>query len=627
VATLVLLAVVVLGLGACGRDSAVGSGETTRRPPNILFILIDDMGFNDLGANGNPDVRTPNLDQFAAQGVRFTRNYVDSTCAATRAGVLTGTPPAARGFRPAGLGISPDIITLPEALRAAGYSTHHVGKWHLGHATSLAWPLQQGFDEFFGFLDQLLLRGPHRQGKLKWSRPTYRSPWLQEGNSGPRPFEGHLSDILLARAIDVIRSASASDQPWFLNYWMYAPHTPLEPADRFADGYPRTPRGRYLALLEQLDAAVGSLLDALAASGAGANTLVMIASDNGGTNSELNNNAPYFGDKAAFLEGGVRTPLLVRWPGVLPRGQVHPTSVSYLDYYPTLVAAAGGDLPAGLPGTDLRQRLVSAGGLERPLFWESGSSENRSWGVLSADGDWRLSQFFTGDIHLAHLARDASGEENVAARYPDVVARLSREFLSQRDRARRLSLTTGVLGENGRARLSGEDLQRAPGFGGHTFAIALEPAATAASTAGSGLQTVAFQRGQWALRQSGDRLLVEINGLTLAGPAPVAGACTAVIVTSAFDRSYLFKSANRSLIELYLDGKRVARRVVEAMPVAPRDDYLQPTYIGQDDRGGNRYRGRLGAPLILNQHIVDQPRPGADLPGSVAALSGELCDR
>jgi hypothetical protein len=180
---------------------------------------------------------------------------------------------------------------------------------------------------------------------------------------------------------------------------------------------------------------------------------------------------------------------------------------------------------------------------------------------------------------------------------------------------------------NGRARLSGEDLQRAPGFGGHTFAIGLEPAARAGSTVQSGLQTIALQRGQWSLRQSGNRLLVEINGVRLEGPAPDAGACTAVIVTSAFDRSYLFKTANRSLIELYLNGNRVARRLIEAIPAAPRDDYLPATYIGQDDDGGHPYRGRLGVPLILNQHIVAATRPGADLPGSVSALSAEVCAR
>ena len=188
-------------------------GSSGGTPPNILFILIDDMGYNDLGANGNPGVSAPHLDALAAEEVRFTRNYVDSTCSSTRAGILTGTTPAARGFRPRGLGISPVIVTLPEALRAAGYSTHHIGKWHVGYASKLSWPTAQGFDHFFGFLNQFLLRGPHVEGQFKLARPTYRNPWLQEQAQWPVRHKGHLAET---RPVNIRDSkyACLSGIPW-----------------------------------------------------------------------------------------------------------------------------------------------------------------------------------------------------------------------------------------------------------------------------------------------------------------------------------------------------------------------------------------------------------------------------
>ena len=159
-------------------ESSIVAGVTNAdRPPNILFIIIDDMGYNDLGANGNASVRTPNLDYLASEGVRFTRNYVNSSCTVTRAGILLGVQPGSHGFRPDAMGYSPEAITLLETLREAGYSTHLIGKWHVGFLSKLAWPTQQGFDTFFGFLAQrpLFMKAvyaPHLlfAGREKFSR-------------------------------------------------------------------------------------------------------------------------------------------------------------------------------------------------------------------------------------------------------------------------------------------------------------------------------------------------------------------------------------------------------------------------------------------------------------------------
>jgi hypothetical protein len=149
VAALVLLAFSGILYGADSSDRTRVEGS--EKPPNILFIVIDDMGYNDLAANGNPSVNTPNLDRLASEGARFTRNYVNSSCTVMRAGIMLGMQPEVHGFRADAIGISPEAITLPETLRLAGYSTHHIGKWHLGFLSKLAWPTRQGFDSSFVF--------------------------------------------------------------------------------------------------------------------------------------------------------------------------------------------------------------------------------------------------------------------------------------------------------------------------------------------------------------------------------------------------------------------------------------------------------------------------------------------
>ena len=187
---LLLLCVMATGLlvGACGSDRDAVGATTVSAKPNIVLILLDDMGFNDLGANGNTAVTTPNLDKLASEGVRFTRHYTDSTCTASRIGIMTGMSPAKQGFRPDNLGLSPELSTLSEMLQEAGYSTHHIGKWHIGFASKLAWPKAQGFDSFFGFLNQFLLKDPHQAGAWTMAKPTYHNPWLQQDDQAPTQY-------------------------------------------------------------------------------------------------------------------------------------------------------------------------------------------------------------------------------------------------------------------------------------------------------------------------------------------------------------------------------------------------------------------------------------------------------
>jgi arylsulfatase A-like enzyme len=613
----VLALAVLSAVLSCASNTA--DQGATRQQPNILFILVDDLGFNDLGVYGGENVPSPNLDRFAREGVRFTRNYVDSTCAASRAGMLTGTPPASRGFRPAGLGISPEFTTLPEALAQAGYTTHHVGKWHLGHASRLAWPTAQGFDDFFGFLNHNYLRGLQQTGA--WHRPDYQDPWLQERDDSPRQYKGHLSDLLLGRVLSFLKSPDLNGQPWFLNYWMFAPHRPIQPAPRFSRRHPDSPEGRYLALLEQMDDGIGQVLQTLEASGQADNTLVLIASDNGGTNRYRDSNAPFRGEKWTYLEGGVRTPLLIRWPDNFAGGSVFSRPVSYLDYMPTLLAAAGAAVPGGLQGRDLRQVIAADEAMNHALFWDSGNSTTHAWAALSADGNWRLSKFFIGDRVLNDLAGDPAGAVDVSARHPQIVADMQAEFINWRHRQRRVMVNYQLLDDGGRALLSGESLQRAPGYGGRSFAIAVEPNVEAQN--GSS-QVIALQPRYWQLGQAGSRLQLEILGVTLEAKALPPGVCSSVIVTSRYERERMSGAKPEGIIELFVNGERVASKHVQN-PAVPEDDFLQPTWIGQNADGDHRFQGRMGMPLLFNERLRADSESNPEVGNAISPVARGLC--
>ena len=608
-------------ISSCSPSDDSGDGVSTSEQPNIVLIVIDDMGYNDLGANGNTQVSTPNLDRRASQGVRFTRHYTDSTCTVTRVGIMTGMEPAVHGFRANNLGISPEVVTLPEALQSAGYSTHHVGKWHIGFESRLAWPTQQGFDTFFGFLDQHLLRGPHADGKWKIGGTTYHNPWLQHQSDWPTKHDGHLSEILTDHAVDFIESRKNSDRPWFLNFWTYAPHAPIQPMAKFASKYPDTPKGKYLAFLEQVDDTVGRVLKSLDDNGLGDNTLVLVASDNGGTNAQMDNNFPFKGRKMTFYEGGVRTPLIMRWPGRVAAGEAVDEVVSYLDYFPTLASVAGAQIPAHLAGRNLIDVAQNDADPAGSLYWELSNAKVTSWAVLSKDARWRMSHDFFDNTTLNDLADRPAGDQNVLASYPEVAEDLRRDYLAWRRASRKVAVDYEPIAANGRARLSGNSLQRAPGYSGHTFAIAVTPYKP---TAPGGPQVIAYQRNQWQLYLSGSRLHLVLNGIELDAPAPEAGACSTILVTSHFKQAYTKRSKKSAMVELYVNGMREAE-FRSGDPKIPIDDHLNPTFIGQDEHGERVFRGELGRPVILNERLVPEDENNGKTLNGITPVENILC--
>lgn len=615
--TFALIALIVVGC----------SGGDEPRQPNILLLYLDDLGFNDLGVYGSREADTPNLDAFAQQGVVFKRHYADSTCSPSRAALLTGMFPARLGYAPDGPGISPQTPTLPKELARLGYTTHHVGKWHLGHISPLAWPDAVGFDTWFGFLSQWLMRGPyeHPHREDSYASPTYIDPWLDGHDRSPQQYKGHLSDILAEHTKKLIREGSRQDQPWFINHWFYLPHTPIQPAPRYAEKFEDTGRGRSLAMLAQLDDTIAGLLAVLEETGQSSNTIVIIAGDNGGANIHRDNNWPYFGKKADFLEGGIRTPMIIRWPGVVPARSVidHPTSVT--DLMPTIIRAANGEPPEKIDGFDLMPLIVD--GKKPPartLYWEAQIRDQYSLGVLSEDGRWRLSSYFLNWPHehgwvLNDLEADPSGTVNSAEEYPEIAQALLEQYKNWFRDAHSLELRYTKGDQPSYAMVTGDDLQRSPWFGPFTFAIALH------SQTGEmgGAEKIVFQEGVWDMElHSGKRQLrLRVGDYDLGGQLGDGSQCQSVVFAGDFHRRVTNWQGNdnRLVARLYVNG--ILSDTLEAEGFLDVVDGLpNPTVIGSAPDGGMAFKGKLGQPMFFNVMASEKNYL------SPADLHKELCD-
>ncbi|WP_206109253.1 sulfatase [Paenibacillus sp. HB172176] len=441
--------------------------EMTHRRPNMILILMDDMGWMDLGCYGSSFYETPNLDRLAAEGMTFRDAYAACpVCSPTRASIMSGKYPATLGItnyigalqEKGKLLGAPYVDHLPlseksvaAALRDGGYRTWHVGKWHLG--ASPYYPQHHGFDVNIG--------GNHfGQPKSGYFSP-YHLEHLEDGPQGE-----YLTDRLTDEAIALL--SEQSDRPFFLHLAHYAVHTPIQaPSEElvlkyerkaeamglkqkqiFAEGelFPAEHKkdqrlmrrlvqsdGRYAAMIENLDHNIGRLLDALDQSGQADNTLILFTSDNGGLSSAEGSptcNAPLQEGKGWMYEGGVREPLIVKWPGVTQPGRICEAPVTSPDFYPTLLEAAG--LPL-LPeqhrdGVSILPLLQGAEALEREsIFWHYPHYGNQGGtpGSSIRMGDYKLIEFFEdGRLELYHLRDDISEEHNLAQREPQLAAKL-----------------------------------------------------------------------------------------------------------------------------------------------------------------------------------------------------------
>ena len=592
-----------------------GCAEEPESSPNLLLIVADDLGYGDLASFGGEGAGTPHLDALAREGVRFTRHYTESTCAPSRAALLTGRYPARLGFRPGARGISPQVPTLARTLREAGYSTHQLGKWHLGDVPA-ALPMQQGYDSWYGFQVPWLAGGEAGAGL------RYRDPRLAEGSAPPERRPGHLTSLLTDRAVALVSSPD-QDRPWFLELSYFAPHAPAEPAPEWASRHPDTPAGRHRALVEQLDAELGRLLAALEESGRAGDTLVVFVSDNGGEEPGFPNNAPFEGRKNSHFEGGVRTPLLLRWPGVLPAGAEVNAPAAIFDLFPTLVAAAGAPLPEGLDGRDLAPLAEGEVLPERMLFWEQYGPDERipllargryNYSALSADGRYRLVHKRRGQRWLLDLQADATGRANVLEAEPEVADWLALAWREWHG-AERVLETRLETDPQGLRWLVGDDLQRVPGAGGFSLGVAVWPQA-----APRGVEIIARQEGVYELSRAPSGLRFEISGAVLSGPSLAPGACAAIVATAYFHRSARAPETGYAVAELFVNGKKLAAGRPEL-----RDEgslSFGPTAIGHDGQGSARFDGRIAEPVLWNERAESA---GPDYTPLASELSGELC--
>lgn len=596
--------------GICGGVLAgVDPGEVVDRGrPNLMLIVLDDAGFSDVSGFGRDDAPTPNLEKLANEGVRFTRHYADATCRPARLALMTGKMASRVAMIPDFRGISPEVDTLPELLKQGGYSTHHIGKWHLGDTHPLSWPDAQGFDSWFGFLNQFLLRGPDESGEFSYRLPTYRNPWLQGSDLPPSQYNGHLTDILADAVVDKVQQLAGSEQPWFINYWLFAPHNPSVADRRFLKRHPDTDAGRYEALLEQMDEAVGRVISALEDTAQLENTLIVVLSDNGSTNKAMDSNAPYAGHKGLLFEGALRTPMIIRGPGHFLPGTSFDGIVAIQDVFPTLLQAAGLPVPGDLDGLALDNILVQGEAPRRDLFWDFGSVHLFNYGMLEAGGEWRLHH-----DDLLHLASEPSGATNVASQYPDKHTALKQQLVDWRDQAHRMSVEYQPLSDTGRAKVSGDSMRRTPGFGGFTLALEV-----VLPEAGPVTDEVLFtQPGQWSLVYTpGQRFRLELNGASYTSSrlGYQSGDCQRLVLSTYYLRSKLNQDIDKSLVTLWLDGRAIIDETAPD-PALFDEDILEPTWVGQNPDGGQVFSGKLGEPYWFNEFFYrDDPwKVGRDL--------------
>jgi arylsulfatase B len=375
----------LVGFGSIPANGAEENADSQRRP-NIVLILADDLGYGELGCQGNAEIPTPHIDSIAAGGVRFTAGYVTGpNCSPSRAGLLAGrygtrfghefNPIGAQNENPA-FGLPLAETTLAEVLRDAGYATGAIGKWHLGGAAPYH-PQRRGFDSFFGFLHEghyyvpapwpgvaTMLRrrtlpgggqGRRTFGDVTYSthmhgfEPPYdaNNPILRDGQ--PSAEAAYLTDAFTREALSFIDRRR--EEPFFLYVAYNAVHSPLQGADAYLKEFASIDdiqRRIFAAMLGNLDDGVGQILAKLRAAGLEDDTLVFFLSDNGGPTRELtSSNKPLRGEKGSVYEGGVRVPFMVRWPGRLPAGSTYEQPVSSTDIFATAAAVAGATPPQG----------------------------------------------------------------------------------------------------------------------------------------------------------------------------------------------------------------------------------------------------------------------------------------
>lgn len=470
-----------LALAACSDTPAAEQAASTQParvggPPNIVLIIADDLGHNDVSLNGNPMVRTPAIDSIGRNGARFQTGYSgDAVCSTSRAALMTGRNFSRYGFEwlpnlpgfvrardgtyakeehppivlppaepppPERNGLPLSEITLADALKAQGYHNGIVGKWHLGLSPVLA-PTQRGFDEFVGFPGGAALFAPVddptvKSIKLPWSGiDGYLYANLTHNiwrDGKPVPAEGYMTEVLGDEAVSFIDRNKAD--PFFLYLAFTAPHNPIQAPLSYFDrlSHIKDERARtYYAMIESMDDQVSRVIEKLKTEGLYENTIIIFTSDNGGAlyHRVPTENLPFRGWKTSYFEGGLNVPFFIQWPAQVKAGTILPGVASSLDFFPTLVAAAGGVMPSDreYDGMNILPALKGEAPdslLDRTFYWRK--EDYRA----IRHGDWKLQTAkFPDRVWLYDLATDPTERFNLADRMPEKVKELQALYARQ----------------------------------------------------------------------------------------------------------------------------------------------------------------------------------------------------
>ena len=426
----------VLGLALCFALwplSATADAQPARRP-NVLVILVDDLGYGDLGSYGATDLDTPHIDRLVERGVRMSDFYANCpVCSPTRASLLTGCYPDAVGVpgvirthsRNSWGYLSPNAVLLPAVLKRAGYRTAMFGKWHLGLGEPNL-PNLRGFDFFHGFLgDMMDDYFHHRRHGVNYMR-------LGRQTIDPK---GHATDLFTqwtCQWLDEYRH----EAPFFIYLAYNAPHSPIQPPKDFLERYraehpgAAEKRAKLAALIEHMDAGIGRVLARLEEAGHAQDTLVIFTSDNGGSLPHGASNGPLAGGKQDMLEGGLRVPMCAVWPGRIEPGSQSDRVALTMDLYPTICEAARADFDHPIDGRSILPTLLgeSQPPDDRLLFWVRLEGGRRYQGkpyYAVRHGDWKLLQNDASEpLRLYNLADDPKETTDLAKRRPEVFNRL-----------------------------------------------------------------------------------------------------------------------------------------------------------------------------------------------------------
>ena len=476
----------VSGMMLAGLGTPACLGQET----NIVFILADDLGYGELGCYGQEKIRTPNIDRLASEGMRFMQHYTGApVCAPARCVLMTGQHLAhaeIRGNRDSGNGrvfpgqwpITDEIVTIAEVLKKAGYTTGAFGKWGLGPSNTSGSPMKQGFDRYYGYNCQRnahsfyppFLDSDEKELRINgYPIPGHDKKPEGEVTADDYRAEKYAPDLILTQAIKFIDQNK--DKPFFLYLPFVEPHVSMQPPQEWLDRYPTEwdeeqgayrgqngylphprPRAAYASMISDLDEHVGTVLKRIEKHGLTKKTIVIFTSDNGPTHGgkdprfHIGGAACTFfssagglkGFKGSCDEGGIRVPCVVKWPGQVAAGRTSELPSYFPDWFPTLTAIAGGQLPADqqLDGIDLTAEFKGEPSPKRnePMIWDFAGYG----GIVAVrDGKWKairrsLKRKKAGEWELYNLDEDRSEANDLAAKHPEIVSRLETAYLSNR---------------------------------------------------------------------------------------------------------------------------------------------------------------------------------------------------